>query len=157
DARRRHRRSAGQTQKIGRAGGAPTQTTTHSGSWNPVLCLPPCGVVETVSIHLMGARAQKIGVGLALALALLLLTASAARATITVENNNDSGAGSLRAAIAGAAAGETIVVPANTYSLTSGELAISKSLTIVGAGATGTIIRAAGTFRVMSVEAVEGG
>jgi len=85
---------------------------------------------------------------LVLALALCLIPAAAAQATITVANSNDSGPGSLRQAIADAAPGETIVVPPDTYSLTSGELAVAKSLTITGHGAADTIVRAAGVFRV---------
>jgi hypothetical protein len=45
--------------------------------------------------------------------------------------------------------GESIVVPAGTYTLTSGELAILKPLTIEGQGAAETIIRSAGGSRVM--------
>src|SRR5437588_4468 len=78
----------------------------------------------------------------------LLVVAPTASGTITVANNNDSGPGSLRQAIAGAAAGETIVVPPNTYTLTTGELAVAKSLAITGAGAGSTIISGGGTSRI---------
>src|SRR3954471_14169170 len=58
--------------------------------------------------------------------------------TLTVTNNLDSGAGSLRAAIKAAASGDTIVfapsLVGQTIALTSGELAISKSLDIEGPG-----------------------
>ena len=54
--------------------------------------------------------------------------------TLTVTNTLDSGAGSLRDTIAAAASGDTIVfagsVHGQTITLTSGELAISKSLDI---------------------------
>jgi hypothetical protein len=83
--------------------------------------------------------------------ALCLIPAATAQATITVANNNDSGPGSLRQAIVDAAPGETIVVPANTYTLTSAELAIAKSLRIAGHGAGDTILRAGGAFRVVNV------
>jgi Ca2+-binding RTX toxin-like protein len=83
--------------------------------------------------------------------ALLLLSPGTARAAITVANNNDSGTGSLRQAIIDAAPGETIVVPANTYTLTTDQLDIGKSLTISGAGAAGTIVRSGGDFRVFGV------
>src|SRR5262249_35750736 len=59
--------------------------------------------------------------------------------TLTVMNNLDSGAGSLRAEIAAANPGDTIVfapgLDGQTIQLTSGELAITKSLTIQGPGA----------------------
>ena len=92
-----------------------------------------------------------------LTIALLLglipaLAPSTAQAAITVANTNDSGAGSLRKAIEEAPPGETIVVPPGTYSLTSGELVIKQGLTISGAGAAATTIRAAGPFRVFDVE-----
>jgi hypothetical protein len=59
--------------------------------------------------------------------------------TLTVTNNLDSGAGSLRADIAAAQSGDTIVfapsLDGKTITLTSGPLAISKNLTIQGPGA----------------------
>lgn len=88
---------------------------------------------------------------LATAAALLLVPAGTAEATITVGNNNDGGAGSLRQAISDAAPGETIVVPANTYTLSSDELTIEKSLTIAGHGASDTTVSSGGPFRVFDV------
>src|SRR5262249_26476919 len=62
-----------------------------------------------------------------------------ALSTLTVLNTHDSGAGSLRDAIAHAKDGDTIVfdpsLNGQTIALTSGELAISKSLDIEGPGA----------------------
>jgi hypothetical protein len=59
--------------------------------------------------------------------------------TLTVTNNLDSGAGSVRAEIAAAKSGDKIVfapsLNGQTITLTSGELAISKNLTIQGPGA----------------------
>ncbi len=63
---------------------------------------------------------------LALASAALLLPATSAQAAITVTNTADSGPGSLRQAIADAPPGDTIVVPAGTYTLTSGPCRSSK-------------------------------
>ena len=58
--------------------------------------------------------------------------------TLTVTSNLDSGAGSLRADIAAAHNGDTIVfapsLVGKTITLTSGELLIKKSLTIAGPG-----------------------
>ncbi|MBV9292855.1 MAG: hypothetical protein JO222_10445, partial [Frankiales bacterium] len=83
----------------------------------------------------------------------LQLSTGVASATVTVTTTADSGAGSLRDAIASAAAGDTIVVPASAshYQVTSGELVINKALTIQGAGAATTIVDAAGTSRVFHV------
>ena len=64
---------------------------------------------------------------------------------------NDAGAGSLRQAIDDAGPGDTIVVPAGTYTLTSGALSVSTSLTISGAGAGSTIIRQSTRDRVFDV------
>ena len=82
----------------------------------------------------------------------LALPGGASAATINVTNNHDSGPGSLRQAIANAGPGETILVPANTYLLTSGELLVQKSLTITGAGAGHTFIDGDGRDRVFEAE-----
>ena len=67
----------------------------------------------------------------------LLLTAPAVAATLTVTTTADAGPGSLRDAIAAAASGDTIDVPAGTYVLTSGPLRIAAGVTVAGAGAPG--------------------
>ncbi len=87
----------------------------------------------------------------ALIAAVALVPASSAQAAINVANANDSGPGSLRQAISDAPPGETIVVPAGTYTLTSDELEIEKSLTISGHSANDTIIRSGGPFRVFDI------
>jgi hypothetical protein len=86
----------------------------------------------------------------ALIAALALLPAGIAHAA-TVTTTNDGGPGSLRQAIADAAPGETIVLPAGTYSLTQGELPIGKDLTISGHGPGDTVISGGGSSRVFHV------
>src|ERR1700729_2096072 len=73
-----------------------------------------------------------------------VMSATASADTITVTSTADSGAGSLRQAILDVMPGGTIVVPAGSYTVVSAELAITKSLTISGAGAATTIISSAG-------------
>ena len=76
--------------------------------------------------------------------------------TLTVTNNLDSGAGSLRAVIARANSKDTIVfAPAltgQTITLTSGELDISRSLTIRGPGAGNLSISGGDASRVFEVD-----
>ena len=78
-----------------------------------------------------------------------------AAATLTVTETKDSDDGtcdahcSLREAIAEASSGDSIEVPAGTYTLTLRfELTIDKSLTITGAGSGDTIIQAAPQLKV---------
>ncbi|HEV3343358.1 MAG TPA: hypothetical protein VG125_23505 [Pirellulales bacterium] len=76
--------------------------------------------------------------------------------TLTVVNNLDSGTGSLRAEIAAAAAGDTIVfapgLDGQTVTLTSGELDINKSLTINGPGAGQLAVSGGNASRVFEVD-----
>src|SRR5438067_5928835 len=70
-------------------------------------------------------------------------------------NNHDAGAGSLRAAIAAVHSGDTIVFAASlngqTIALTSGELAIKKSLDIEGPGADKLAVSGTDTVRVFDI------
>src|SRR6478672_11491327 len=94
----------------------------------------------------------RVALSLAAAGLLVLALAGQAQAAITVSNQNDSGPGSLRESVATAPPGETIVLPAGTYTLTSGPLSIKeKSVTIAGHTAADTIIRAGGAFRVIEI------
>ncbi len=73
---------------------------------------------------------------------------------VVVATTNDSGAGSLRQAIAMAAAGDTIVFEpgvTNTITLTSGELLINRNLSIAGPGANVLTVSGNSTSRVFVV------
>jgi hypothetical protein len=75
--------------------------------------------------------------------------------TLTVTSNADSGTGSLRAAIAVAASGDTIVfsrsLDGSSIVLTSGELAISQSVTIEGPGSAKLAVSGGGNSRVFDI------
>ena len=84
--------------------------------------------------HSHNWQEPRLRITLALALCAQLITAQAA--TLTVVNLNDSGDGSLRAAIAAAASGDTIIIPVTgTITLTTGALQIGQNLTVSGPGA----------------------
>lgn len=73
-------------------------------------------------------------------------------ADITVTNTNDSGAGSLRQAIIDATAGQEIDFSVTgTITLTSGELAINKDLTITGPGADTLSVSGNNSSRIFNV------
>ena len=74
--------------------------------------------------------------------------------SLLVTSNADSGPGSLRAAIAAAPSGATIEFAKriHTITLTSGELAITKSLDIEGPGANKLTISGNDTSRVFDIE-----
>jgi hypothetical protein len=96
---------------------------------------------------------SSVRIALAVAVVLSLALPAASRGAITVANTNDEGPGSLRQAIEDSGPGETIIVPAGTYTLAS-ELGINKGLTISGHAAANTIIRAGEPNRVLSVSGV---
>jgi hypothetical protein len=79
--------------------------------------------------------------------------------TLTVLNNLDSGAGSLRAEIAAANTGDTIVfapsLSGQTITLTSGVLDINKNVTIQGPGAGQLTISGNNSSPVFMVEAAD--
>jgi hypothetical protein len=96
------------------------------------------------------SRAVKLWSAVSVVSGLVMLIGSgvASADTITVANTNDSGAGSLRQAILDVMPGGTILLPSGSYTVASGELAITKSLTISGAGASSTSVSNAGSSRV---------
>ncbi|HEV3446759.1 MAG TPA: hypothetical protein VG099_19120, partial [Gemmataceae bacterium] len=73
---------------------------------------------------------------------------------LTVLNNLDSGPGSLRAGIAAANPGDEIVFAKSVHAitLTSGELAISKSLDIEGPGASRLTVSGHNASRVFDIQ-----
>ncbi len=89
-----------------------------------------------------------------LVLLLALLAAQTAGAnTLTVTSTADSGPGTLRAALASAADGDTIDVTgvSGTILLTSGELLVSNSVDILGPGPDGLFVNGNATDRIFYV------
>jgi len=89
----------------------------------------------------------------------LVATPVAGATTFTVTNCNDSGTGSLRLAVASASAGDSVdfsaslsPCTANTITLTSGLIEISKNLTITGPGAGTLAVSGGGTSTVFQVD-----
>jgi hypothetical protein len=88
---------------------------------------------------------------------LVALSLGAARAeaqTFTVANSGDSGDGSLRAAVAAAGDGDSVLIPASVSApivLTTGQIGINKSITITGAGAGTTVVDGNNASRVFDV------
>jgi hypothetical protein len=76
--------------------------------------------------------------------------------TLTVLNNADSGQGSLRAEIAAASSGDTIVfspvVSKRTINLTSGERVVSKSVNIEGVAAQNVTVSGSHASRVFDIK-----
>ena len=97
---------------------------------------------------------------LALFFALVVLTPAAVAVTVTVDANLDGADGeclvdcSIREAVATAAPGDTVVIPAGTYTVSLGAINLDRDLTITGDGARHTIIRGSVTpGRIFIVEA----
>ncbi len=82
------------------------------------------------------------------AFAVAALSPAIASAAPPVTNTGDSGTGSLRAAIAGAVPGDTVIVPAGTYAPIT-TLFPPVALTLQGAGASSTIIDGATAGRIL--------
>ena len=82
-----------------------------------------------------------------------LLNGSARAATITVTSTDDSGPGTLRDALANAANGDTVDATSVTgvITLTSGELYVQTSVTIVGPGPGSLAVNGNGTGRVFHI------
>ena len=92
--------------------------------------------------------------GLALAGLILLAPRAGAAAVHLVSDLGDTGApGQFRTLVAAAADGDTVLIPAGTIVLASGQIDIAASLAIVGAGRQLTTIDGGGTSRVFEVQA----
>src|SRR5262249_33844418 len=81
------------------------------------------------------------------------LEARTVPAHLTVTSDADAGLGSLRAAIANANSGDTIKFASSVHliALTTGQLAITKSLTIDGPGADKLTVSGSNSSRVFAV------
>ncbi len=91
-------------------------------------------------------------------ISLALAAPLAHAASYTVSSLADSGSGSLRAVVAAASAGDSVTIAATgTLTLTSGEIPITKSLTIAGPGSAVLTISGNGTSRVFKVSATIAG
>src|SRR5688572_14560107 len=101
----------------------------------------------------MRARTIRFAVTFA-AFAILLGTARAD--TIRVENHRDHGAGSLRQALADAADGDRVKVPAGEYGLRTGALDVATDIEIEGAGRKKTIVSGGGNNGVFDVASTAG-
>src|SRR5260221_11491409 len=89
---------------------------------------------------------------LAALFAAALLPANLFGAVLTVTNTSDSGLGTLRDALAGAASGDTIEFGVTgTITLTNGELIVSKSVSILGPGATNLAVNGNHASRVFHI------
>lgn len=88
-------------------------------------------------------------------LALVACALGSNAATLTVTNSADSGPGSLRATVAAAASGDMIVFDTATNGipivLTSGEIAITTSLTITGNDTTNTVVSGNNASRIFNI------
>jgi len=85
--------------------------------------------------------------------ALLAAPPAAAAIHVVSDLGDDGGAGQIRAVIAAAVAGDTILVPAGTIVLARGQLVIDEDLTIIGASRFLTVLDGAGLSRVFHVTA----
>ncbi len=103
-------------------------------------------------MFLAGARSRSLSLSLAVGAWILTGTLPAFAALQTVTNTDDSGPGSLRAAVAAANAGDTIQFNVSgIITLTSGELLLTKGLTITGPGASQLAVSGGHASRIFTI------
>lgn len=111
------------------------------------------GSKQSQVIKFFGGNPMNFGTPVVFLLA--LLTAQVGRAnTITVTSTADSGAGTLRAALASATNGDTINFSLTTparITLTTGELVVSNSISIIGPGPSNLRVDGNGISRVLHI------
>lgn len=133
------------------AGGCFNASAVKQMSSLNMPCLRPCRPVRLARPRFAGWLARLLIVSAA-----LCWLASSDAAVITVTNAADSDAGSFRQAIADAQENDTINFASGvrgTVALMSGELLISKALTIQGPGANLLTIDAGNASRVLRIDA----
>jgi len=102
-------------------------------------------------MKIMNLKLWNTGLLAGIMLGLWLQPQTAGATTRTVTSLNDSGPGSLRATIAASAAGDTIIFSVSgTITLSSGDLAVGRDLTITGPGAKVLTVSADHSCRVFS-------
>ncbi len=123
--------------------------------WGMGVCLVALGVQNpNVEVRITDRRITRLLAPRFLVMLAVLSALPAFGGTITVTNTNDSGAGSLRQAIADGhpAGGDTINFSVTgTITLTSGELLISKNLTIIVPGASSLAISGNNSYMVFNI------
>jgi len=147
---------------VASSGAVITQTSgAPAYAWAVANLAPDAGGVITLTGRVKDSALKGAITNTAYITANGVLTSSAAvfevscTREITVTNTNDAGPGSLRQAIADICPGGTIrfdVTTPATITLTSGELAITKTLTILGPGADQLTVSGGNENRVFIVE-----
>ena len=105
------------------------------------------------------SRPRAVALAVLVAAAVTLLQGATARGsqTLVVTSVLDDGTGSLRQAVRDAAAGDTITfadsLRGQMIVITTGEIAMTRDLTVAGPGANQLTIHAAGSSRIFSIAA----
>ena len=113
-------------------------------------------IIQDIIRYSVNNIKQNIRSRCVMALALIIQLLPGFANTIPVTNTDDLGAGSLRNALTIAASGDTIIFDASlsgdTIRLTSGHIAISENISILGLGMSDLVIDAAKNSSVFSID-----